>query len=280
ARALRSAAAELDREVGIAAARGRLGAGGSVVVALRAAVAGDLAAQRELMIDPRSLDVGIDAVIAQRLAQDLEAALELAAEDRVPGVRGAHRPAGVRDARRAEQRRGQLVLAVDQVLAIHAAEHEADHHVVEHAAVEVGEHCAQALGTDVVDQRTSHVDQRSRPHTGTMGQARRGARKRTGLRRPRGCYGTAMASLSSSHLVCFGRAARLASMAMVVSLAACGGSSSAPLPPAECTGDGAGAWVSDSRLCVSEFASGLGGARQMAFAPNGDLFVNNGAVMV
>ena len=40
------------------------------------------------------------------------------------------------------------------------------------------------------------------------------------------------------------------------------------------------AWVSDARYCVYAFASGLGGARQMAFAPNGDLFVNNGNVTV
>src|SRR5205823_11616776 len=36
----------------------------------------------------------------------------------------------------------------------------------------------------------------------------------------------------------------------------------------------------DPRYCVYLFASGLGGARQMAFAPNGDLFINNGNVTV
>jgi glucose/arabinose dehydrogenase len=71
-------------------------------------------------------------------------------------------------------------------------------------------------------------------------------------------------------------------MAMVVSLTACGGSSPTTQPPPSgaCTGDGADAWVSDPRLCVSEFAADLGGVRQMAFAPNGDLFVNNGSVTV
>jgi glucose/arabinose dehydrogenase len=68
-------------------------------------------------------------------------------------------------------------------------------------------------------------------------------------------------------------------MAMVVSLTACGGSSP-PRPPGPCSGDGADAWVSDPGLCVSEFAADAGGVRQMAFAPNGDLFVNNGSVTV
>ena len=39
-------------------------------------------------------------------------------------------------------------------------------------------------------------------------------------------------------------------------------------------------WVSDRRLCVYVFADHVGPARQMAFAPNGDLFVNNGQVTV
>ncbi|WP_394837512.1 PQQ-dependent sugar dehydrogenase [Pendulispora rubella] len=39
------------------------------------------------------------------------------------------------------------------------------------------------------------------------------------------------------------------------------------------------AWVSDPKLCVHTFASGLGEVRQMAFAPNGDLFVNNGRII-
>jgi len=34
-----------------------------------------------------------------------------------------------------------------------------------------------------------------------------------------------------------------------------------------------GAWLSDPKMCLTVFASGLGAARQMAFAPNGDLFV-------
>ena len=39
-------------------------------------------------------------------------------------------------------------------------------------------------------------------------------------------------------------------------------------------------WVGDPQLCVFEYASRLAGARQMAFAPNGDLFINNGRVTV
>ena len=61
-------------------------------------------------------------------------------------------------------------------------------------------------------------------------------------------------------------------------LAACGGSS-AP-PASNCAGGAAGVWVGDPQLCVVEYASGLGGARGLAFAPNGDLFVNNGSVTV
>src|SRR6185369_641820 len=56
---------------------------------------------------------------------------------------------------------------------------------------------------------------------------------------------------------------------------ACGGSS----PPSR-PGDTADAWVSDPGYRVSVFAVSLGHARQMAFAPNGDLFINNGDVTV
>ena len=61
----------------------------------------------------------------------------------------------------------------------------------------------------------------------------------------------------------------------VASLAGCG--SSSPTRPACGEPD---VWVSDLQYCVHVFASELGHARQMAFAPNGDLFVNNGSVMV
>lgn len=40
------------------------------------------------------------------------------------------------------------------------------------------------------------------------------------------------------------------------------------------------AYVADPKLCVYVFAEGLGAARQLAFARNGDLFVNNGEVTV
>jgi glucose/arabinose dehydrogenase len=58
-------------------------------------------------------------------------------------------------------------------------------------------------------------------------------------------------------------------------LAACGGTS----PPSR-PGDPPEAWVSDPGYRVTVFASNLGHARQMAFAPNGDLFINNGDVTV
>ncbi len=51
-------------------------------------------------------------------------------------------------------------------------------------------------------------------------------------------------------------------------------------PPANCQGPAFDAWVSDPKMCVVTFATGVGAARQMAFAPNGDLFVNNGNVVV
>src|SRR5512140_262719 len=41
-----------------------------------------------------------------------------------------------------------------------------------------------------------------------------------------------------------------------------------------------GAWVADPRMCLQTFAAGLGAVRQMAFAPNGDLFVNDGTLLV
>jgi glucose/arabinose dehydrogenase len=41
-----------------------------------------------------------------------------------------------------------------------------------------------------------------------------------------------------------------------------------------------GAWVSDPKLCVYVFAEQLNAVRQMAFAKNGDLFVNNGRISV
>ncbi|CAN5803879.1 sorbosone dehydrogenase family protein [soil metagenome] len=57
------------------------------------------------------------------------------------------------------------------------------------------------------------------------------------------------------------------------------------VPPTvkSCTGKNvvADAWVADPKMCVEKFAGGLGRVRQMAFAPNGDLFVHSaGAVVV
>src|SRR5262249_44283631 len=71
------------------------------------------------------------------------------------------------------------------------------------------------------------------------------------------------------------------SIALAVPLPACGSSSqpTSPPPPTSCPRDPEDAWVSDSRLCGCAFARGLGNPRQMAFAPNGGLFVNNGAVV-
>ena len=75
--------------------------------------------------------------------------------------------------------------------------------------------------------------------------------------------------------------ARAAGLLLGAALAApaCG-SSSPPRPSSPCPGDVADVWVGDGRYCVYVFASAVGRARQMAFAPNGDLFVNNGSVTV
>ncbi|HEX3764003.1 MAG TPA: hypothetical protein VHW23_35150, partial [Kofleriaceae bacterium] len=59
-------------------------------------------------------------------------------------------------------------------------------------------------------------------------------------------------------------------------LAACGGGSSPPSRP----GDAVDVWVSDPGYHVTVFAANVGHARQMAFAPNGDLFIDNGDVTV
>lgn len=63
-----------------------------------------------------------------------------------------------------------------------------------------------------------------------------------------------------------------------------------PQPPPEVGGDASGqgtcsgtaysAYVSDPKLCVTVFSTGLKTPRQFAFAHNGDLFVNEGAVTV
>jgi len=56
---------------------------------------------------------------------------------------------------------------------------------------------------------------------------------------------------------------------------------SMPAPPITCVGSVAlDAYVSDPKLCVYVYAQNLGAARQLAFAPNGDLFVNNSALTV
>jgi glucose/arabinose dehydrogenase len=47
-----------------------------------------------------------------------------------------------------------------------------------------------------------------------------------------------------------------------------------------CPGAIVDAWTSDPRLCLYTFADGLGQPRQLAFAPTGELFVNNGRVTV
>jgi glucose/arabinose dehydrogenase len=52
-------------------------------------------------------------------------------------------------------------------------------------------------------------------------------------------------------------------------------------PPVTCVGTSKlDAYVSDAKLCVYVFAQNIPAARQLAFAPNGDLFVNAGSVVV
>lgn len=52
-------------------------------------------------------------------------------------------------------------------------------------------------------------------------------------------------------------------------------------PPKNCVGTNKlDSYVSDPKLCVYTFAQNVPGARQLAFAPNGDLFVSNGRITV
>lgn len=96
---------------------------------------------------------------------------------------------------------------------------------------------------------------------------------------PRQCYRAGMLTGSSARLPRVREASFLPWMVTAAVLSACG-SNVPPRPPTTCIGDTADVWVSDSRYCVYVFASGVGRARQMAFAPNGDLFVNNTSVTV
>lgn len=60
-----------------------------------------------------------------------------------------------------------------------------------------------------------------------------------------------------------------------------GGEASSSAPPADtCGGTSYSAYLSDPRMCLGVFASDLGAPRQMAFASNGDLFVNNGELSI
>ena len=61
----------------------------------------------------------------------------------------------------------------------------------------------------------------------------------------------------------------------LLGLCACRGASVAEATPANLD-----AYLADPKLTFSTFATGLGAARQMAFAANGDLFVNHGKVSV
>lgn len=56
-----------------------------------------------------------------------------------------------------------------------------------------------------------------------------------------------------------------------------GGPIDAGAPPENCVGTKPlDVYTADPKLCVYVFAEDMGAARQLAFAPNGDLFVNNG----
>jgi glucose/arabinose dehydrogenase len=79
-------------------------------------------------------------------------------------------------------------------------------------------------------------------------------------------------ALSSAH-----SSRRLRSGWLALALCCCAGAEPAI---SEADGGAYDAYVSDPKLSVSVFASGLGAARQMAFASNGDLFVNNGKIVV
>jgi glucose/arabinose dehydrogenase len=71
-------------------------------------------------------------------------------------------------------------------------------------------------------------------------------------------------------------------LAAVCGLASCSGTQ-APPPPDSCSNVGASslvaAWTADPHYCMIRFAEGLFGARQLAVAPNGDIFVARSGVI-
>jgi glucose/arabinose dehydrogenase len=75
-------------------------------------------------------------------------------------------------------------------------------------------------------------------------------------------------------------------LAAVCALAACSGSGTQPPPPDSCSNLPAGAlyvgaYLADSHYCMITYAQNVTRARQLAFAPNGDLFVaSEGQIIV
>ena len=72
------------------------------------------------------------------------------------------------------------------------------------------------------------------------------------------------------------KSSRLCLTTVALFAGACSGSNSPP-PPDSCAGFPASAvvtaWTADPHFCLVRFADGLSGARQLATAPNGDIFV-------
>jgi glucose/arabinose dehydrogenase len=93
-----------------------------------------------------------------------------------------------------------------------------------------------------------------------------------------GCYGASMLTGWSPQLPRARVPGPLLGIVVAASLSACG--DNAPRPTTCVEGTAIDAWVQDDGYCVYVFAGDLGAPRQMAFAPNGDLFVNNGSVTV
>jgi glucose/arabinose dehydrogenase len=89
-----------------------------------------------------------------------------------------------------------------------------------------------------------------------------------------------MTTASSPHLAGARGRARGITIVLWAALAAAPACGSSSPPRSGSCPDAADVWVSDPRYCVHVFAAGVDHARQMAFAPNGDLFVNTGNVTV
>src|SRR5690554_5075841 len=83
-----------------------------------------------LMLDPARGDLGRHLMVVERLAHDLNAPREMAAEDRMWAVRVAKRAPRIALLSAREMRRRELSLKAFDAIAIRVPEEEADHDIV------------------------------------------------------------------------------------------------------------------------------------------------------